>query len=83
MAMTSDYDLDMKLAEFKIKGYVVFEDFVAVPTIDRMRETFIPLLDELREKTRHMDPSGTRDDRRAPVAGGAGLQIPTHGHLMA
>ena len=42
------YDLDLKLAELKINGYVMFEDFIPVEKVDRIREAFMPLLEEVR-----------------------------------
>jgi len=40
----ADVDFDLKLAEFKINGYVVFEDMIPEGKIDRIREAFLPLL---------------------------------------
>ena len=48
MATQPDYDLDLKLAELKINGYVTFEDLIPVETIDRIREAFLPLLEEVK-----------------------------------
>ncbi len=39
------YDLDLKLAELKINGYVMFEDFIPGEKVDRIREAFMPLLE--------------------------------------
>ena len=36
---------ELKLAEFKINGYTVFEDMIPLETIDRIRAAFLPLLD--------------------------------------
>ena len=43
MTAQPDYDLDLKLAELKINGYVTFEDLIPVETVDRIREAFLPL----------------------------------------
>ena len=48
MTARPDYDLDLKLAELKINGYVTFEDLIPVETIDRIREAFLPLLEEVK-----------------------------------
>ena len=39
----ADVDFDLKLAEFKINGYAVFEDMIPGENIDRIREAFLPL----------------------------------------
>ena len=36
------YDFDLKLAEFKINGFCIFEDLMPVEKIDRIREAFTP-----------------------------------------
>ena len=38
----------MKLAELKINGYVTFEDLIPIETVDRIREAFLPLLEEVK-----------------------------------
>ena len=48
MTTQPHYDLDLKLAELKINGYVTFEDLIPVETIDRIREAFLPLLEEVK-----------------------------------
>ena len=66
MTAQPDYDLDLKLAELKINGYVTFEDLIPVETVDRIREAFLPLLDEVKA---HSTPGedvkvrGHTDDR--------------------
>ena len=45
------YDLDLKLAELKINGYVMFEDFIPGEKVDRIREAFMPLLEEVRRRS--------------------------------
>ncbi len=53
MASPNQYDLDLKLAELRINGYVLFEDLIPVEKIDRIREAFLPYLDTVRA---HSDP---------------------------
>ena len=48
MTALPEYDLDLKLAELKINGYVTFEGLIPVETIDRIREAFLPLLEEVK-----------------------------------
>ena len=48
MTAQPDYDLDLKLAELKINGYVTFEDLIPVETVDRIHEAFLPLLEEVK-----------------------------------
>ncbi len=61
-----NYDLDLKLAELKINGYITFEDLIPVETIDRIREAFLPFLETVKA---HRDPAsgvkvhGNSDDR--------------------
>ncbi len=43
-------DFDLKLAEFKINGYVVFEDMIPPETMDRIHEAFMPLLEHVKER---------------------------------
>ena len=53
------YDLDLKLAEFKINGFCIFEDLMPVEKIDRIREAFTPLLEAVRARD-DPEPSGDR-----------------------
>ena len=46
----ADVDFDLKLAEFKINGYAVFEDMIPEKKIDRIREAFLPLLAHIQER---------------------------------
>ena len=48
--MSDSIDFDLKIAEFKINGYVVFEDIIPEQTIDGIREAFMPLLENVRER---------------------------------
>ena len=49
-----DVDLDLKLAEFRINGYVLFEDMIPHEIIDRIAAAFMPLLEQVREQLRHL-----------------------------
>ena len=66
MASPNRYDLDLKLAELRINGYVLFEDLIPVEKIDRIREAFLPYLEQVRA---HGEPEsgvmlqGRSDDR--------------------
>ncbi len=53
----SNYDLDLKLAELKINGFAIFEDFIPVEKIDRIREAFLPLLETVRAHRAPSDPA--------------------------
>ena len=55
MASPKQYDLDLKLAELRINGYVLFENLIPVEKIDRIREAFLPFLETVRA---HKDPAG-------------------------
>ena len=61
MTAQPDYDLDLKLAELKINGYVTFEDLIPVETVDRIREAFLPLLEKVKthSNTQGEDVKGT------------------------
>lgn len=50
------FDMDMKLAELKINGFVLFEDLLPVEKIDRMCEAFMVLLDQVRERETEIRP---------------------------
>ena len=45
--MATADDLDDKLDELRINGYVVFEQFIAHEKIDRIRDAFMPLLEHI------------------------------------
>ena len=66
LASPTQYDLDLKLAELRINGYVLFEDLIPVGKIDRIREAFLPYLEQVRK---HGEPEngvmlhGRSDDR--------------------
>lgn len=57
------YDLDTKLAELKINGYVVFEKAVPVDLIDRIYAAFLPLLERVRATEKEISPIERGDVR--------------------
>ncbi|MCY4081694.1 MAG: phytanoyl-CoA dioxygenase family protein [Caldilineaceae bacterium] len=48
MASPTRYDLDLKLAELRINGYVLFEDLIPIEKVDQIREAFLPYLEQVR-----------------------------------
>jgi ectoine hydroxylase-related dioxygenase (phytanoyl-CoA dioxygenase family) len=44
------YDVALKVAEFKINGYTLFENLIPPEKVDRIREAFMPLLEEVRRR---------------------------------
>ena len=48
MASPTRYDLDLKLAELRINGYVQFEDLIPIEKVDQIREAFLPYLEQVR-----------------------------------
>ena len=50
-------DFDLRIAEFKINGYVVLEDMLAGDTIDRVREAFLPLLQHVQRRSNLRRPA--------------------------
>ena len=46
MGLTAGYDIDQKMQEWRINGFVVFEDMIPHEKIDRIREAWIPVRDE-------------------------------------
>ena len=46
MGLTAGYDIDQKMQEWRINGFVVFEDLIPHEKIDRIREAWIPVRDE-------------------------------------
>ena len=61
--MSDSIDFDLKIAEFKINGYVVFEDIIPEKTIDGIREAFMPLLENVRERETELSPVESGDVR--------------------
>ena len=51
MSLTcADVDFELKIAEFKINGYTVFDDMIPIEKIDRIREAFLPLLAHIQQR---------------------------------
>ena len=44
-------DIRQKLAEFKINGYVIFEDLLPAEKVDKLQAAFLPLLENVRAMT--------------------------------
>ena len=44
-------DIRQKLAEFKINGYVIFEDLLPADKVDELQAAFMPLLENVRAMT--------------------------------
>jgi hypothetical protein len=47
----STYDLDLKLAELKINGFVTFAGLIPGEKIDRIRAAFLPLLEKVKAES--------------------------------
>ena len=45
-----EYDLQLKLAEFKINGFTLFEDLVSRAKIDELCAAFLPLLEHVQAR---------------------------------
>jgi hypothetical protein len=41
--MTSKYNTDQLMEEWRINGFVVFEDLIPVATVDRIRAAWLPI----------------------------------------
>jgi len=61
--MCDSVDFDLKVAEFKINGYVLFEDMIPEQTVDRIRDAFMPLLENVRERETELSPVERGDVR--------------------
>ena len=62
------YDLDDKLDELRINGYVVFEQFIEHSKIDRIRAAFMPLLEHVVER----EEASPSDKEHGEVLNGCG-----------
>lgn len=58
-----DLDFDLKLAEFKINGYLVLQDMIPGETIDRIHTAFTPLLEHVKERESKIAPKERGDVR--------------------
>ena len=76
------YDLDLKLAEMKINGYVIFEELFPVETIDRIRAAFMPVMEQVREKTRGLDPDLPRPERQVFIHGRSDERLVLQGQIQ-
>ena len=47
IATRDSVDYDLKLAEFKINGYVVLDNMIPTDTVDEIRSAFLPLLEHV------------------------------------
>ena len=64
MALTcADVDFELKIAEFKINGYTVFEDMIPLETIDRIRAAFLPLLENVQNREGKVSTVETGEER--------------------
>ena len=45
MSQTTTYDIDQLMQEWRINGFVVFEDLIPVEKLDRILEAWIPIRD--------------------------------------
>ena len=50
MSTSREIDFDLKLAEYRINGYAVFEDMLPPETVDRVYAAFLPLLEHVRRR---------------------------------
>ena len=50
MTTSREIDFDLKLAEYRINGYVVFEGMLPLETVDRLYAAFLPLLEYVRQR---------------------------------
>ena len=82
MTCVPSYDLDLKLAELKINGYVIFEELFPVETIDRIRAAFIPLMEQVRAKARGLDPDLPRPERQVFIHGRSDERLVLQGQIQ-
>ena len=59
-----DVDFDLKIAEFRINGYTVFDDMIAPEKVDAIRPAFLPLLANVQERETEVHDLGERGDPR-------------------
>ena len=50
MSTSREIDFDLKLAEYRINGYAVFEEMLPLETVDRLYAAFLPLLEHVRQR---------------------------------
>jgi hypothetical protein len=59
-----DVDFDLRIAEFRINGYTVFDDMIAPEKVDAIRDAFLPLLANVQERETEVHDLGERGDPR-------------------
>ena len=59
----ADAEFDLRIAEFKINGYVVLEDMLPEDTIDCVREAFLPMLEHVKDRETEESSVETGDVR--------------------
>ena len=57
-------DIRQKLAEFKINGYVIFEDLLPAEKVDKLQAAFMPLLENVRAMTLGHETPGPQFEPR-------------------
>ena len=68
-----EYDLQIKIAEFKINGFTLFEDLVAPGKIDELCAAFMPLLEHVRSRETEIGAAEVGDLR----TGQGRMQLPS------
>ena len=63
MSVSTQYNIDQLVEEFKINGFVVIEDFISSEILDRIDEAWIPIRD--REIERQGDDPNRGPNRYA------------------
>ena len=58
MGLDTKYDIDQMMEEWRINGFVVFEDLIPTATIDRILEAWIPIRDRDIERQGKYPPRG-------------------------
>ncbi|MCZ6676782.1 MAG: phytanoyl-CoA dioxygenase family protein [Candidatus Poribacteria bacterium] len=67
MSQTTTYDIEQLLQEWRINGFTVFEDFIPLETIDRIREAWIPIRDrDIQRQGEHPSRGRFRYNVRVP-----------------
>ncbi len=58
MGLDTKYDIDQMMEEWRINGFVVFEDLIPTETVDRILEAWIPVRDRDIERQGKYPPRG-------------------------
>ena len=73
--MTAPHDdLDLRIAEYRINGFTVFEDAIPVELVDALHKAFMPLLEAVRARNSQELSGDLATGRGRP-----GLSQPVHG----